>query len=225
MPRKKTSSGFSRGNSCWRGGGGASSAAASVEGEKEEEAIDDNEGEETGPQQRAEAEAPAGAHEAATVAGLRARRQPTGMDFGSPGGRGALKKQSSRSAPKASPVLDAPDIHYLVNGKLLAASIGATLACAQCKKKGRVLSQTSLPRPPATQRFGSWGLTLCLRCRHCRATYTLSMVGERVVPPAIAQEGAEENVAALHAGAPPAPRRAMASVSDSPPFHLPSLDI
>ena len=89
-----------------------------------------------------------------------------------------------------SPVVDAPDKNFLVNGKQLAACLSATFNCSRCRKVGSLVPDES---PASSRSWGSWGLTVCLRCRYpkCRATYSLSLCADRVVPASslLLQEG------------------------------------
>ena len=71
----------------------------------------------------------------------RARRGRVVLPFGSPGGTGGLRK--APAPPEPSPVVDAPDKQYLVNGKVLAQSICLGLACSSCRKVGSLVPDDS----------------------------------------------------------------------------------
>eukprot|EP00967_Tisochrysis_lutea_P098149 scaffold144712_cov30-Tisochrysis_lutea.AAC.2 len=123
----------------------------------------------------------------------RRRVAPVGRaDFGSPGGKGALRK-APLPPPSRSPVVDAPDQQYLVNAKVLAAGISATFACSSCRKSDSLVPDDV---PPASQHHRTsglgWGLTLRVRCRHCKARHTICLRGDRVAGQAPAED-VEEN--------------------------------
>lgn len=95
--------------------------------------------------------------------------------------------------PSRSPVVDAPDQQYLVNAKVLAAGISATFACSSCRKSDSLVPDDV---PPASQHHRTsglgWGLTLRVRCRHCKARHTICLRGDRVAGQAPAED-VEEN--------------------------------
>eukprot|EP00967_Tisochrysis_lutea_P066690 scaffold86976_cov31-Tisochrysis_lutea.AAC.1 len=95
--------------------------------------------------------------------------------------------------PKPSPVVDGPNKNFLVNGKQLAACLATTFNCKGCRKRDSLVPDES-PAAAASRAWGSWGLTVCVRCKHSRASFHISLCAQRAVLPAVST--LEEEVAA-----------------------------
>ena len=125
MAKRKVSRGFRKGNTAWKGAaipGNGGSTGSSASGARPPLPQDDEEaaGEREGVRGAGSGSAGAsGAQAPADERQSRVRRAAAAMDFGSPGGRGALRKEQQKKAASASPVLHPPNLHFLVNARML----------------------------------------------------------------------------------------------------------